>query len=37
MCPCGLIYAPVRCADGKIYVNACVALCEGATGCTPLQ
>lgn len=36
LCPCGLIYAPVRCADGKIYVNACVAACSGSTGCNPL-
>jgi hypothetical protein len=37
LCPCPLIYAPVRCSDGTIYINACVAQCQGATGCTPLQ
>ena len=37
LCPCPQIYAPVRCADGKVYVNACVAQCQGATGCTPVQ
>lgn len=36
LCPCGLIYAPVRCADGKIYINACVAACQGSTGCNPI-
>jgi hypothetical protein len=36
LCPCGLIYAPVRCADGTIYINACVASCQGASGCAPL-
>jgi hypothetical protein len=37
LCPCPLIYAPVRCADGNVYINACVAQCQGASGCTPVQ
>ena len=37
LCPCPLIYAPVRCSDGTIYINSCVAQCRGASGCTPLQ
>jgi hypothetical protein len=38
LCACGTIYLPVRCGDGKIYVNACVAACFGhEVGCTPLQ
>lgn len=36
-CACSLDYAPVRCSDGNIYINACVAACRGATGCTPLN
>ena len=36
-CVCPQIYAPVRCSDGNIYVNACVAQCQGASGCTPLN
>jgi len=36
-CACGLIYLPVRCDDGITYVNACVAVCNQATGCTPIQ
>ena len=36
LCPCGSIYLPVRCADGRTYVNACVAQCQGQSGCTPL-
>ena len=36
LCPCPTIYAPVQCADGKIYVNACVAQCQGQSGCTDL-
>jgi hypothetical protein len=37
LCPCPEIYAPVRCGDGKIYINSCVAQCQGANGCTPLS
>lgn len=37
LCPCSTDVAPVRCSDGIIYINACVALCQGASGCTPLQ
>jgi hypothetical protein len=36
VCACGLEYAPVRCGDGNVYVNQCVASCEGQSGCTPL-
>jgi hypothetical protein len=37
LCACPQIYAPVRCSDGTVYINSCVATCQGATGCTPLQ
>ena len=36
LCACPQIYAPVRCADGNIYINACVAQCRGASGCVDL-
>jgi hypothetical protein len=36
-CACPLDYSPVRCGNGNIYVNACIAECLGASGCTPLQ
>ena len=36
-CVCPQIYAPVRCSDGTIYVNACVAECRGASNCTELS
>jgi len=36
LCPCGQIYAPVRCSNGRVYVNACVAQCQGQSGCAPL-
>ncbi len=36
LCACGLIYAPVRCGDGSVFINQCVASCQGASGCTPL-
>ena len=36
LCICPQIYAPVRCSDGRIFVNTCVAQCQGGTGCTPL-
>ena len=35
-CVCPQIYAPVRCSDGTIYINACIAACQGASGCTPV-
>jgi hypothetical protein len=35
LCPCGSIYLPVRCSDGRVYVNACVAQCQGQSGCAP--
>jgi hypothetical protein len=37
LCACPQIYAPVRCSDGRIYINACVATCRGGTGCTPVE
>jgi hypothetical protein len=37
LCVCGNIYAPVRCADGTIYANQCIADCQDATGCAPLE
>ena len=37
LCACPLIYAPVQCGDGNVYINSCVASCRGASGCTPLN
>ena len=34
-CECADIDAPVKCKGGRIYYNACVAACLGATGCVP--
>jgi hypothetical protein len=34
-CECADIDAPVICKGGRIYYNACVAACLGATGCVP--
>lgn len=35
ICECAPLDAPVICNGGKIYTNACVASCFGATGCVP--
>lgn len=34
-CICPLIYAPVKCSNGKTYPNLCTAECHHATGCVP--
>jgi hypothetical protein len=34
-CLCPLIYAPVKCSNGKTYPNLCTAQCQHATGCVP--
>jgi hypothetical protein len=36
LCACPQIYAPVRCSDGRIFVNSCVAQCQGQSDCSPL-
>jgi hypothetical protein len=35
-CICPMVYAPVKCSNGKTYSNLCVASCNRATGCVPL-
>jgi hypothetical protein len=35
-CICPMIYAPVKCSNGKTYSNGCVASCNHATGCVPV-
>jgi len=35
-CVCPMIYAPVKCSNGKTYSNGCVASCNHATGCVPV-
>ena len=35
-CICPLIYAPVKCDNGKTYTNQCFATCAHATGCVPI-
>jgi len=34
-CRCPLLYAPVKCSNGKTYPNQCWADCRHATGCVP--
>ena len=34
-CRCPLVYAPVKCSNGKTYPNLCVAGCHHATNCVP--
>jgi len=34
-CICPLIYAPVKCSNGKTYPNPCVAACHNAKDCVP--
>jgi hypothetical protein len=34
-CLCPLIYAPVKCSNGKTYPNPCVAECHHAVNCVP--
>lgn len=35
-CICPMVYAPVKCSNGKTYSNLCVANCHHATGCVPV-
>lgn len=35
-CRCPLIYAPVKCSNGKTYPNPCEADCHNAKNCVPL-
>ena len=35
-CICPMIYAPVKCSNGRTYSNGCVASCAHATGCVPV-
>lgn len=34
-CECANAYIPVKCSDGIVYYNPCVAACFGATDCEP--
>jgi hypothetical protein len=34
-CICPQLYAPVRCDNGKTYVNPCYASCAKAKNCVP--
>ncbi len=34
-CICPQLYAPVRCDNGKTYVNPCYASCARAKNCVP--
>jgi hypothetical protein len=34
-CLCPLIYAPVKCSNGKTYPNLCTAQCQNAKQCVP--
>lgn len=34
-CRCPLIYAPVKCDNGKTYANQCLADCQHAKNCVP--
>ena len=33
ICRCPENYAPVLCSNGQVYGNACLAGCDGQTGC----
>ena len=35
-CICPMIYAPVKCDNGRTYSNACVASCAHAKNCVPV-
>ena len=35
-CICPMVYAPVKCSNGKTYSNLCVARCNHATDCVPV-
>jgi hypothetical protein len=35
-CICPMVYAPVKCSNGKTYSNLCVATCHHASGCVPV-
>jgi len=35
-CICPMVYAPVKCSNGKTYSNLCFANCAHATNCIPV-
>ncbi len=35
-CVCPMIYAPVKCDNGRTYTNGCFASCAHATNCVPV-
>jgi hypothetical protein len=35
-CMCPMIYAPVKCDNGRTYSNGCVAACAHAHNCVPV-
>jgi len=35
-CRCPLLWAPVKCSNGKTYSNQCFATCAHATDCVPI-
>jgi hypothetical protein len=35
-CRCPLLYAPVKCDNGKTYSNQCFADCHHAKNCVPI-
>lgn len=35
-CVCPMVYAPVKCDNGKTYSNLCVANCNKAKNCVPV-
>ena len=36
-CRCPLLWAPVKCSNGKTYPNQCEANCHNAKGCVPIS
>lgn len=34
-CLCPKLYGPVRCDNGKVYMNPCLADCHNAKNCVP--
>jgi hypothetical protein len=35
-CVCPMVYAPVKCDNGRTYSNLCVANCNKAKNCVPV-
>lgn len=35
-CRCPLLWAPVKCSNGKTYANPCEAECHNAKDCVPI-